>query len=427
MLYKLIFQLGERLRNPSLQGWFAFLKQSEQWSIEELEAYQLQQLKELVSFAKAHSEYYKETFADIDETSFSTIKDIEQLPLLSKQDVLQHTEMIHTQHSFKKVFTATTSGSSGDPLVYQREESADSFNRASIFRGYSWYTVQPWERNGYFWGFDFSAVKRLKVKLLDMLQNRFRVFDYKEKSFKKFVKKLQRARYIHGYSSMIYQSAKLINEKKLPKPKKIKMVKGTSEKIYDSYKAEIKEAFGVPIISEYGAAETGIIAFECPHGNMHINMEGVIVEEVNNQIVVTNLQMKTFPIIRYQLGDYIKLASKEKKCSCGKSHYILEEVTGRIGENVYGKQEIYPSLYFYYIFKNLAKKHNIKLTYQIIQKEKGILIFNLEENLTNTNEEKLRQEIHAYFADDIAYTICPNVKQSVGKQKTKSFISYLTE
>lgn len=425
MFYKLIFTIGERLRNPSLRKWFAFLKQSEHWSLDQLETYQLQELKALISFAKAHSEYYKEKFKCIDIASFTSLEDLKKLPVLSKQDVLQFNEKIHTKYPFGKVFTATTSGSSGDPLVYTREESADSFNRASIFRGYSWHHVQPWERNGYFWGFDFSTFKRLKISVLDALQNRFRVFDYKEKAFKRFVKKLQNATYIHGYSSMIYQAAKLINEQKLPKPKHIKMVKGTSEKIYDSYKAEIKEAFGVPIISEYGAAETGIIAFECSAGNMHINMEGVIVEEIENQIVVTNLQMKTFPIIRYQLGDYIELAPKERKCVCGKSHYILNEVTGRIGANVYGNQEIYPSLYFYYIFKNLGKKHHLKLTYQIIQKEKGILIFNLKENLTDKHEELLKQEIYNYFSDDISYEINQNVKKKHDNGKTKSFISYI--
>jgi phenylacetate-CoA ligase len=425
MLHKLIFNIGERLRNPSIRKWSAFLKQSEQWSIEALETYQLQQLKELISFAKANSEYYKDKFSTIDVESFTSLKDIQQLALLSKKEVIEYNEKIHTKHTFKKVFTATTSGSSGDPLVYKREESADSFNRASIFRGYSWHNVQPWERNGYFWGFDFSSFKRWKVQILDALQNRFRVFDYKEKAFKHFVKKLHKATYIHGYSSMIYQAAKLINDKDLPKPKHLKMVKGTSEKIYDSYKEHIEKAFGVPIISEYGAAETGIIAFECKDGNMHINMEGVIVEEIDNQIVVTNLQMKTFPIIRYQLGDYIQLASKDTKCPCGKSHYILNEVTGRIGANVYGKQEIYPSLYFYYIFKNLGKKHNVKLTYQIMQKEKGILIFNLKENLTDKQEKQLKEEIHNYFSDDITYNINQNVKKKDGSGKTKSFISYI--
>lgn len=425
MLHKLLFNLGERLRNPSIRKWFAFLKGSEKWSIEELESYQLQQLKELLVFAKTNSEYYKDKLRNIDVASLSSLEDIKQLPILSKADVIEHNEAIHTKHTFKKVFTATTSGSSGDPLVYKREEEADSFNRASIFRGYSWHNVQPWERNGYFWGFDFSGFKRFKISLLDALQNRFRVFDYKEKAFNQFVKKLQKARYVHGYSSMIYQSAKLINDKKLPKPKHLKMVKGTSEKIYDSYKEEIKKAFGVPIISEYGAAETGIIAFECTEGNMHINMEGVIVEEINHQIVVTNLQMKAFPIIRYELGDYISLAPENTVCSCGKSHRVLEEVTGRIGENVYGNKEIYPSLYFYYIFKNLGKKHNLKLTYQIVQKEKGILIFNLKETLTEKQELLLKQEIHNYFNDDITYNIYQNVKKTVVKGKTKSFISYI--
>ncbi|WP_430408537.1 phenylacetate--CoA ligase family protein [Kordia sp.] len=425
MLHKLLFNLGERLRNPSIRKWFAFLKTSEKWSIEELESYQLQQLTELITFAKATSPYYKKKFKDIDVSSFSTLEDIKKLPLLSKSDAIAYNETIHTKHSFKKVFTATTSGSSGDPLVYEREEEADSFNRASIFRGYSWHNVQPWERNGYFWGFDFSSTKRFKISILDALQNRFRVFDYKEKAFNKFVKKLQKATYIHGYSSMIYQAAKLINDKKLPKPPHIKMVKGTSEKIYDSYKEEIQTAFGVPIISEYGAAETGIIAFECEKGHMHLNMEGVFVEEIDHKIVVTNLQMKAFPIIRYELGDYIQLAPKNKMCSCGKAHYILEEITGRIGENVYGKQQIYPSLYFYYIFKNLGKKHNLKLTYQIIQKEKGILIFNLKETITDKQEQLLKQEIYSYFNDDITYNIYQNVKKKAVKGKTKSFISYI--
>ena len=42
----------------------------------------------------------------------------------------------------------------------------------------------------------------------------------------------------------------------------IKMVKGTSEKIYESYQEEIQKAYGCRIISEYGATESGIIAFE---------------------------------------------------------------------------------------------------------------------------------------------------------------------
>ncbi len=427
MLYKIIFDIGKRLRNPSIDRWFAFLKESEKWDIETLEKYQLQRLQEIVSFAYEHSEFYRKTFdeAKVHPSHIQSLSDVTKLPILEKKDVIACNAQIHTKFKFKKVHVATTSGSTGDSLVFNRDESADSFNRAAIFRGYSWHGVEPWQRNGYFWGFDFTAFERIKVWFLDRLQNRFRVFNYQDREFKRFARKLLKAQYIHGYSSMIYQSAKLINQWNLPKPKNIKMVKGTSEKIYDSYHEEVIKAFGHKVISEYGATEPGIMAFECPEGNMHMNMEGVLIEKIDNEIIVTNLQMKSFPVIRYRLGDYIELAPKTKQCACGRAHYIVEEVTGRIGENVYGNKQVYPSLYFYYIFKNLGKKHNLKLTYQVVQETKGRLTFNIEEKLNQDQKQLLENEIVNYFSDDIAYTITDGFKKEKVNSKSKSFISYI--
>src|SRR5690606_11264256 len=147
-----------------------------------------------------------------------------------------------------------------------------------IFRGYSWYDIKPWERNGYFWGYNLDKSALIKIKILDFFQNRFRLFSYEDSEVLNFVKKLKKAKYLHGYSSMIYEVAKIINAKGLSANYKLKMVKGTSEKIYDSYQKEVEKAFGLKIISEYGSAEGGLIAFECVEGNMHINVENVIVE-----------------------------------------------------------------------------------------------------------------------------------------------------
>ncbi|WP_373940755.1 hypothetical protein OEG92_12070 [Polaribacter sejongensis] len=201
------------------------------------------------------------------------------------------------------------------------------------------------------------------------------------------------------------------------------MIKGTSEKIFESYHSEIKKAFGLDIISEYGATESGIIAYECIEGNMHLNMEGVLVEEVDGEIIITNLQLQSFPIIRYQLGDYISLAPRDKKCACGMNHLILEEVTGRIGENVYGIHNTYPSLYFYYIFKNLSKREHLNLNYQVIQDKKGVLEFRLEQEINDIEMTLLRDEIKVYFKQDILISIFTNVKLLAVNGKFKSFIS----
>lgn len=430
IFYKLIFKIGQSLRNPSLRTVFKFLKTSEYDSLLKLKEYQLKRLKELVIFAYENTNYYRRKFDEVafNFEDFNSLKDLEKLPILTKSDLLHFNQEIHTTDKvkFNKLFKASSSGTTGESLQFLRDENADSFNRASIFRGYSWYGVHPWYYNGYFWGFNFSLIQKLKTRYSDFLVNRFRLFSYSEKDFLPFIKKIRNATYLEGYSSMIYQTAKLINQKNLEKPKYLKMVKGTSEKIYDSYQAEVQKAFGLKMISEYGAAETGIIAFECPYGKMHINMEGVIVEEIDHEIVVTNLVMKSFPIIRYKLGDFIELAPQDEVCECGLQHPIIKEVTGRIGEVVYGNIEVYPSLYFYYIFKNLDKNHHLPLTYQILQEEKGKLVFHIAETLNEVQKELLKTEIEKYFNKDIDYDVID--KQNLFKDrkgKLKSFISYV--
>ena len=425
MWYKIIFKLGQKLRNPSLNQQLQFLKTTEKWSLKELEAYQLQQLKKLVNNAFNHTPYYKNKLESLGITPsmITSLADLNKIPIITKEELITYNKELHSQQKLKKYVKATTSGTTGSTLNFKREEQADSFNRAAIFRGYTWYQVQPWERNGYFWGYNFSMFSQLKTKFLDALQNRFRLFKLQQQALQRFAKKLKKAHFLHGYSSLIYELAKYINTQQIEKPGLLKMVKGTSEKIYGTYQNEIEQAFGVKMISEYGAAETGIIAFECPNGNMHITMEGVIVEEWNHEIVVTNLQMQSFPIIRYRLGDYIKLAPKSKKCACGMQHRIIEEVTGRVGALVYGIKETYPSLYFYYIFKNLAKIHQLLLTYQVHQIKKGALTFLIEQTLTADELSILKNEIGNYFKNDIEITIKTAQTIIAENGKLKGFIS----
>ena len=425
MLAKLIFNIGQRLRNPSIIHWLHFLKVSEKWTSEELLAYQLKKLQELVAIAYENSVFYKNSFdiKGVKPSDIQSLEDLKKLSIITKNDLQNYNKEIHTNLKFRKSFQANTSGTSGESLKFNREEFADSFNRASIFRGYSWYNVYPWELNGYFWGYNFSEMAVLKIRILDSLQNRFRIFNYRKESVDFFMKKLKNAKYLHGYSSMVYETAKIINSLNLERPTNLKMVKGTSEKIFEAYQDEIQKAFGQKMISEYGAAEAGIIAFECPKGNMHINMEGVVVEEIDHEIVVTNLQMHAFPIIRYKLGDYIKLAPKTTKCECGLQHLIVEEVTGRIGQTVYGKNNTYPSLYFYYIFKNLASKQSLLLTYQVVQEEKGKLTFLIEQPLDNRQLICLEKEIGVYFKEDMEFEIEHSQNLMAQHKKLKSFIS----
>ena len=428
MIRKLIYLLGVKYRNDLIWESYNFLCESQYWDIEKLEAHQFQKCKELLEWAYHKTRFYKDKLDNerLDPRDFKKLDDLKRFPAVTKKDLLECTSDIQIKDGFQKLFFSETSGSTGQPLIFYRNKEWDARTRAAIFRGYSWYDVKPWERNGYFWGYNIDPKKARKIRFCDFLQNRFRIFSYKKDEIKRFAEKLASADYLEGYSSMIYEVAKIINELGMSHRLSSKMVKGTSEKIFDRYHEEAIKAFGKKIISEYGAAETGIIAFECTYGNMHITMENVIVEEENNEIIVTNLVSRSFPIIRYKLGDYIELDTKTK-CSCGMSHHIIKNVMGRVGNVICGLKNNYPSLTLYYVFKNLAVEKQMVLNYQAIQSKKGELHINIEQEMSPDEHALLKEETFKCFGDDINIIIKDEQNFSEGKEKVKDFISLLPQ
>lgn len=425
-----LFKVGSNLRNPHLSQNLSFLKNSESWSLERLQRYQFDRCRQLFQFCERHSPFYLHHFKKFDFSvdQFQSLDQLRRLPAITKQQLISQNSEIHTTESFrfKKLFVSETSGSTGEPLLFMKDEEWDSWNRAAIFRGYSWYGVQPWERNGYFWGYNVDPGKAWKIKFLDMLQNRFRVFSYNKQELVAFIHRLETASYLHGYSSMIYEVARIINAAGIDTSKlNLKLVKGTSEKIYAHYQDEVRKAFGQKIVSEYGAAEAGIIAFECPQGSMHLNMEGCIVEEEDGEIVVTNLNSYSFPVIRYRLGDSIVLEDEDFFCPCGMQHRVLREVTGRIGVRIYGYRSIYPSLTIYYVFKNIYLGSGMGINGQFVQTNKGHLTVKIEGPLTKRGRQLLDQELSFYFGDDMEWEFEEDAMIHTMDGKRKDFISLI--
>ncbi|MBD0778091.1 phenylacetate--CoA ligase family protein [Maribacter sp. ANRC-HE7] len=424
MMHKLLFKYGVRLRNPSLYDYLSFLKKSDSWSHKRLIAYQTKKCKEFLEFAYKYSSFYKTTFDDLNFKP-SEFKDLEQmklLPTISKTALIRYNSSIHSDYPFKKVFPALTSGTTGESLEFLKNEEWDSSNRAAMFRGYSWYGVHPADKNGYLWGYNIDPKQALRIKWLDRLQNRFRIFSYNTKEIEYFAKNLKGAGYLHGYSSMIYEVAKLVNRSGLKIDHKLKMIKGTSEMIFDAYQEEVTKAFGLKILSEYGSAESGVIAFECPEGNMHIAMENVIVEEEDGEILVTNLLSKSFPIIRYRLGDMIELADKDFKCSCGRAHPVILNIKGRVGVKIIGKSQEFPGRMIYNVIKNLSIEHGIILNYQARQHMKGVVDLYIEQNEENS-EGILEKELKKYFKDEIDFNIFYGKNLHNMEEKLNDFIT----
>jgi phenylacetate-coenzyme A ligase PaaK-like adenylate-forming protein len=99
--------------------------------------------------------------------------------------------------------------------------------------------------------------------------------------------------------------------------------------------------FGCPVHDSYGASEFLALAFECRAGALHVNSDWGILESVDDRgaavppgeagstTLLTHLANRVQPLIRYDLGDRIRLAADP--CPCG-SHLPVVQVQGRIDD-----------------------------------------------------------------------------------------------
>ncbi len=100
----------------------------------------------------------------------------------------------------------------------------------------------------------------------------------------------------------------------------------------------IERAFGCRVINSYGASEFLAMASECSHRRLHLNADWLILEPVDEQgrpvaagessasCWLTNLANHVQPLIRYDLGDRVRMPGG--RCRCGSLLPVIE-VEGR--------------------------------------------------------------------------------------------------
>lgn len=354
-----------------------------QWfSSEKIIEFQLFSLNNIINYSIKNNQFYKNLYRQFglatkyNKIPIESLKDIKELPTISKQDLIDSGELI-TNHAFLSS-QKTTGGSTGEPVSLCKSPSALARERAATLRAFEWAGLDIGAPQLRFWGIPHTNSARVKARIADLATNRLRIsaFEITQESlvtyYKKFIK--FNPQYIYGYVSAIEQFAIFVSENKLVLPDRLKAVITTAEILTEGIRSTIQNAFKVRVYNEYGCGEVGAIAHECQHGSMHIMADNVFLEVDKNsdgnhagKLIVTDLHNRATPLIRYRLGDFGILTSKQ--CNCGRGLPVLQNIYGRAYDFIRtpSGRKIHPESLIY-VFEDLQKNNKFFRQFQAIQK-----------------------------------------------------------
>ena len=124
------------------------------------------------------------------------------------------------------------------------------------------------------------------------------------------------------------------------RPGPMKLLMGGGEGITPRTRAELEAFWGAPLCMTYASTEAAtILAFECTHRRgYHVNEFDFYVEiadpdsEGYGEIVLTTVNRRVMPLIRYRTGDVARWLPEP--CPCGLPFRRLSALRGRLDEQV---------------------------------------------------------------------------------------------
>lgn len=383
------------------------------------------ELYSIIKYCKENIPYYRESwkFALPNLTDFSLDFFETHIPILEKKEAIINNDLIIAESVDKKsLMTESTSGTEGSPLVcYKSPEDWLAYsNLLWKQRRKRVKSLKPKDKFAHFFAFrmiDNELVgdqiiqekNTLHIPLVNLSKERLKA---SWKSILKF-----KPKWLQGPASAVYNLARTVLDNNLAKLK-IEFIELSGEFVPMEYISVIKEAFSCQIGNHYGSREFWVIAYSCENEHLHIIDDNVYLETIHNlkhdanEVVATSLTNKSWPLVRYKLGDLADI-EEIKDCDCSfTQRFCLKIKRARRADyfKLKGSRNI-NAILFSVIAKKIRhpKNHNLTviLQYQVMKKSDSALILNLrvDPNIRDYQFiiDKFNYELRKIFANDIHF------------------------
>jgi len=377
----------------------------------QLRIQQHQALSAIINHSYNNTRYYHDKFQNIITDGDSL--NIDALPILNKNEVVQHMdEMVTDGIDRKTLCIGNTGGSTGKPVSFYYDQHKHELMRAGMCRSYMWSGWKPGQKILNFWGAgqDIRHGNSLLNKYRDSIaaEKTIAAHEYTEAQLYDWALQIRTYRpvLLQGYASILAELARFIIANNIQMPTSIIGIYSTAEVLYDWQRKLMEQAFHCKVFNQYGSREIPNIACECKHGNQHIFTDMVYLESKNidgeDRLITTSLTNKLMPMIRYDIGDTGKL--KDGDCACGSPFPMMEMGMCRSNDLIKTSSGkfIHPS----YFNRLLYGMTDIR-QYQYIQNDLNKITLNIVSPtpLGQENETSIRESIHRDIGKNILLEI----------------------
>lgn len=320
------------------------LCESDWWDAGRIREFQDEQVRWIVRHAYETVPFYREWFAraGVRPSDIGGQDDLVRLPVLTKQVVRENwPRMVSRSYRGQRLIQAGTSGTTGTPIRVFRTVGMRNLQRAIFTRyrarfGMPIYvkklTFSPHTRIS-------PAVSRPPFWTIDYVTGGTNMsLAHLQPAFLPAIAEFLRPRRYEDYGGwpsamMILATWMLENGVRLEHPPAI--VDCGSETVTPAMRRRLSEAFEAPVHDKYGSVEFAGHMCTCERGRYHLDFECCCVEfaeaagadaDVRNMIF-TGWGNPVMPFIRYEVGDWCRLA--DGPCPCGRGSVAVASIQGR--------------------------------------------------------------------------------------------------
>ncbi|WLP95226.1 phenylacetate--CoA ligase family protein [Psychrobacter sp. M13] len=310
----------------------------ENFSQDKLDKEVAKKKKSFFSFVKKNSSWYK----NYDFSALTSNK------VLNKRDIVNNLDSIKTL-SENRGLISLTGGTTGASMkvIYTKSDLQERFAILDHFRAQHGYELG--KKTAWFSGKNLISENDInkgicshydfinKIRFYSTFHINSNNFDIYWDSLNKFSPE-----FIVGFPSSVYELCQIADSRGLRIKNKVQVFFPTAETVLPKHREVISRVLGCKLVDQYASSEGAPFILECKQGRLHIHPLTGIFEVVDKdmqpsqegEILVTSFTTHGTPLVRYRIGDSIKMATTDLKCSCGSLFPLVERIEGRASDYI---------------------------------------------------------------------------------------------